>query len=163
MGNITDDNRVNFDTFAQRPFNETDSLALSQLAYARMPSNVSCYRDTIDGLRDDYTQTITTVPIRDLLRAECYDDMFGKVWSPSMNVDLLRTMCENPRWRHVRVGEYVNEFDPENTKQFSAYVCDLGNGTLYVAYRGTDSSIVGWKEDFAMAFRRPVAAQEAAV
>ena len=32
----------------------------------------------------------------------------------------------------------------------------------YVAFRGTDSSIVGWKEDFMMAFRRPVASQEAA-
>lgn len=162
MGNITDDIRVNFDIFAQRPFNETDSLALSQLAYAHMPSNVPCHRDVSDGLRDDCTQTITTVPIRDLLRAECYDDMFGKVWSPSMNVDLLRAMCENPRWRHTRVGEYVNEFDPDTTKQFSACVFDLGNGTLYVAYRGTDSSIIGWKEDFAMAFRRPVASQEAA-
>lgn len=46
--------------------------------------------------------------------------------------------------------------------QFSASVFDLGNGVLVVAFRGTDSSIVGWKEDFMMAFRRPVAAQEAA-
>ncbi|KFI91996.1 putative hydrolase or acyl transferase [Bifidobacterium scardovii] len=102
------------------------------------------------------------VPLRDMLRAECYDDMFGKVWSPPMNVDLLRAMCESPRWRKLRVGEYVDEFDPETTKQFSACTFDLGDGALYVAYRGTDSSVVGWKEDFAMAFRRPVASQEAA-
>ena len=101
------------------------------------------------------------VPLRDMLRAECYDDMFGKVWSPPMNVDLLRAMCESPRWRKLRVGEYVDEFDPETTKQFSACTFDLGDGALYVAYRGTDSSVVGWKEDFAMAFRRPVASQEA--
>ena len=56
----------------------------------------------------------------------------------------------------------MDEFDAETTKQFSACVFELGNGTLYVAFRGTDSSIVGWKEDFMMAFRRPVASQEAA-
>ena len=79
-----------------------------------------------------------------------------------MNVDLLRAMSESPRWRNLRVGAYVDEFDAETTKQFSACVFELGNGTLYVAFRGTDSSIVGWKEDFMMAFRRPVASQEAA-
>ena len=158
MGNITDDIRQHFDTFAELPFTEADSLALSQLAYARMPDNVPRYHEnaeTADGM-------IATVPIHDLLRAECYDDMFGKVWSPSMNVDLLRAMSESPRWRNLRVGAYVDEFDAETTKQFSACVFELGNGTLYVAFRGTDSSIVGWKEDFMMAFRRPVASQEAA-
>lgn len=141
MGNITDDIRQHFDTFAELPFTEADSLALSQLAYARMPDNVPRYHEnaeTADGM-------IATVPIHDLLRAECYDDMFGKVWSPSMNVDLLRAMSESPRWRNLRVGAYVDEFDAETTKQFSACVFELGNGTLYVAFRGTDSSIVGWK------------------
>lgn len=113
MGNITDDIRQHFDTFAELPFTEADSLALSQLAYARMPDNVPRYHEnaeTADGM-------IATVPIHDLLRAECYDDMFGKVWSPSMNVDLLRAMSESPRWRNLRVGAYVDEFDAETTKQ----------------------------------------------
>ena len=39
MGNIIDDIRANEDTFADRPFNEVDSLALAQLSYARMPVN----------------------------------------------------------------------------------------------------------------------------
>ena len=131
MGNITDDIRQHFDAFAELPFTEADSLALSQLAYARMPDNVPRYHEnaeTADGM-------IVTVPIHDLLRAECYDDMFGKVWSPSMNVDLLRAMSESPRWRNLRVGAYVDEFDAETTKQFSACVFELGNGTLYVAFR----------------------------
>ena len=159
MGNITDDIRQHFDTFSELPFTEADSLALSQLAYARMPDNVPRYSETVDSANGG----ITTVSIRDLLRAECYDAMFGNVWSPQMNVDLLRAIGESPRWRDLRVGEYVDEFDVEAAKQFSACACDVGNGTLYVAFRGTDSSIVGWKEDFMMAFRRPVASQEAAV
>ena len=124
-----------------------------------MPDNVPRYHED----SADVSGMIPTVSIRDLLRAECYDAMFGKVWSPQMNVDLLRAMGESPRWRDLRVGEYVDEFDAETTKQFSACVFELGDGTLYVAFRGTDSSIVGWKEDFTMAFRRPVASQEAAV
>ena len=58
MGNITDDIRQHFDTFAELPFTEADSLALSQLAYARMPDNVPRYHEnaeTADGM-------IATVP-----------------------------------------------------------------------------------------------------
>ena len=158
MGNITDDIRQHFDTFAELPFTEADSLALSQLAYARMPDNVPRYHEnaeTADGM-------IATVPIHDLLRAECYDDMFGKVWSPSMNVDLLRAMSESPRWRNLRVGAYVDEFDAATTKQFSACVFELGNGTLYVAFRGTDSSIIGWNEDMNMNYMPKVYGQDVA-
>ncbi|KFI92262.1 hypothetical protein BISA_0659 [Bifidobacterium saguini DSM 23967] len=165
MGNITDDIREHFDTFAELPFNETDSLALAQLAYARVPDNVPRYQSNPQvSVESTGQSSMLMVSIRDLLRAECYDAMFGKVWSPQMNVDLLRAMCENPRWRNLRVGEYVDEFDPETTKQFSACAFALGDeaNTLYVAFRGTDSSIIGWKEDFAMAFRRPVASQESA-
>ena len=92
MGNITDDIRQHFDTFAALPFTEADSLALSQLAYARMPDNVPRYHED----SADASGMIPAVSIRDLLRAECYDDMFGKVWSPSMNIDLLRAMSESP-------------------------------------------------------------------
>ena len=76
MGNIVDDIRANEDTFADRPFNEVDSLALAQLSYARMPVNVP----RLDAEATDVD--LAMVGVRDLLRAECYDDMFGKVWSP---------------------------------------------------------------------------------
>lgn len=69
MGNITDDIRRHFDTFAALPFTEADSLALSQLAYARMPDNVPRYHED----SADASGMIPAVSIRDLLRAECYD------------------------------------------------------------------------------------------
>ncbi|KAB7789872.1 DUF2974 domain-containing protein [Bifidobacterium leontopitheci] len=174
MGTIIDETRNDFITFAERPFNEMDSLILAQLAYARMPGNVPRLEDgqvggragaPVGGSADDGSAAslLPMVGLRDLLRAECYDAMFGRVWEPAMNVDLLRAMCENPRWRGVRVGGYVSEFEPEETKQFSACAFEVGDGSLYVAFRGTDSSIVGWQEDFMMAFRRPVPSQEAAV
>lgn len=151
MGNITDDIRTDFATFADRPFNEVDSLALSQLAYARMPQE--------DVPRHP---SAATVPLYALLHAETYEQTFGAIWSPSMNVDLIRAMAESPRWRNIRVGGYVDETDPDEAMQFSACTFDLGDGRLYIAFRGTDGSIMGWKEDFMMAFRRPIASQEAA-
>ena len=150
MGGIIEETRTMFDTFAERPFGPTDSLVLSQLAYARMPDGVPRHGE------DGFT------PLTALLRAESYDDMFRGVYAPDRNVELVRAVCESPRWRGVRVGGYVDETDPASTLQFAASTFDLGDGTLYVAFRGTDSSFVGWKEDFMMAFRRPVPSQSAA-
>ena len=142
-----------FDTFDERPFGPTDSLILSQLAYARMT----------DGVPRRGAGIVRFAPLTALLRAESYADMFRGVYSPERNVALVRAVCENPRWRNVRVGEYVDDTDPDSTLQFAACAFDLGDGTLYVAFRGTDSSFVGWKEDFMMAFQRPVPSQSAAV
>lgn len=75
MGDIIDDIQQYLDTFVELPFTEVDSLASSQLAYARMPDNMPCYHEntgTIGGV-------IATVPIHDLLRAECYGSMFDKM------------------------------------------------------------------------------------
>ncbi|WP_125968068.1 Mbeg1-like protein [Bifidobacterium samirii] len=150
MGGIIEETRTMFDTFAERPFGPTDGLVLSQLAYARMPDGVPRHGD--DGF----------APLTALLRAESYDDMFRGVYAPERNVELVRAVCESPRWRGVRVGGCIDETDPDSMLQFAACTFDLGDGTMYVAFRGTDSSFVGWKEDFMMAFQRPVPSQSAA-
>ena len=57
------------------------------------------------------------------------------------------------------VGNYVNQIDLETETQFSAVTFRLPNGVYYVAYRGTDETIVGWKEDLNLAFSEPVRGQ----
>jgi hypothetical protein len=47
--------------------------------------------------------------------------------------------------------------------QFSAMAFALENGDTVVVYRGTDDSIVGWRENFNMSFIYPVPAQKEAV
>lgn len=57
------------------------------------------------------------------------------------------------------LSDYVNQIDEEEEKQFSAITINLGDGSYYIAYRGTDDTIVGWKEDFNMSFKAPVPSQ----
>ena len=58
---------------------------------------------------------------------------------------------------------YTNKIDPIQEKQFSAITILMEDGTMYIAYRGTDNTIVGWKEDFNMSFSELVPAQIDAV
>lgn len=164
MGNILDGARSNFRTFDELPFNAVDSLTLSELAYIHMPESVP---------RHETTTTVRCVPMTATLRAEDYPSMVT-TGSQSVNeyrLNLLRAVCESPRYRGMRVGEYAERLDADDQTQFAAMTFDLSDcagmradagGTLYVAFRGTDNTLVGWKEDFNMAVRCPVPAQRAA-
>lgn len=168
MSNVIDLLRNDFSTFAQRKFNAVDALILCELSYINMPTYVPKYCDN--------PKNISTVPINELLRIEEYSSMFA---SGSPKVDkfrrkLLLAVASSPRYRGIRVGEYLERFDESNIdesleQQFAGVTFDLSNcegidnpHTLVVAFRGTDSTLVGWKEDFNMAFRCPVPAQESA-
>lgn len=55
--------------------------------------------------------------------------------------------------------EYINKIEPETEKQFSAITVILPDNTIYVSYRGTDNTLIGWKEDFNMSFKSHIASQ----
>lgn len=57
------------------------------------------------------------------------------------------------------MGAFLEQFDGDEQTQFAAATYRLPSGMLVVAFRGTDDSLVGWKEDFNMAFQYPVPAQ----
>ena len=77
---------------------------------------------------------------------------------PKEIVDLFRMAAASVRFADVEIGNFVNVIDDETVEQFSA-VTFYPNGKIFVAYRGTDDSIAGWREDFRMAFLTPVPAQ----
>jgi hypothetical protein len=79
------------------------------------------------------------------------------------NLARLAAIAASPRYRDVRACVYVDEFDPSNESQFAAVTFALPEKAgAYIAFRGTDSSLVGWKENFNMAYRYPVPGQVAA-
>lgn len=139
-----------FDSFDDRPFCAVDSLVFAWLSYLRLPSDMPRLTDW-QGL-----------DVRELLRAECYQDMIDDLWDPRGSRALLEAVAASPRYRGVRVCGYRAVSDVAMTEQFAAVTFRFPAGFSYVSFRGTDSTIVGWKEDFNMAFRCPVPAQESA-
>ena len=97
-----------------------------------------------------------------MLRAEEFDNMFGSTWDPEGSRDLLFAVCASPRFRDARLTEFRFKTARSAEEQFAAMTFILPDGSSYVAFRGTDSTIVGWKEDFNMTFLNPVPAQEEA-
>jgi hypothetical protein len=75
---------------------------------------------------------------------------------------LLREIACTKRFGEIKVREYISLNDTERTLQFAAMEFVLPDDTSYVAYRGTDDTLVGWKEDFMLALHETEAEKEAA-
>lgn len=89
--------------------------------------------------------------------------MTAGLWNPKGLIQVLTAAVASPRLRDARLCSYVSETDDAKEKQFAACTLRFPSGDAYVSFRGTDNSIVGWKEDFNMAFETDVPSQRAAV
>jgi len=151
MGNIINYIEENLDTFEERNLNDVDSLIFSQLSYL-------FFDEIIPSLADGFK----TIKIKELIKLEYFDEIFSDLRYVELNKQLLFNMAASPRFRDVEVMFYANEISYDEEKQFSAMTFLLSEKIAYVAFRGTDNTFLGWKEDFNMAFMTPVPSQEQA-
>ncbi len=136
--------------FCQSPFNEVDNLVFAELAYTKMD-------DIVPGM--DSTDSVS---ICELCRA--YETAGYKAQGNSNDAyPLLRAAADSRRFSEVRARAFVNETDREKQIQFSAVTFLFGSDSAYVAYRGTDNSIVGWREDFMLSYLSETPGQAEAV
>ena len=150
MRNMLDYARSRLERFDERGFCTVDSLILSWVAYTRLPAgdpDLAPARGW-EGVR-----------LADLHRAEHFDAYYAGMWSEEAGLALLAAVAASPRFRDVRVVGYADITDPRAEKQFAAMTLRLAEDLSYVAFRGTDASLVGWKEDFNLAYRCPVPSQ----
>ena len=135
-------------SFQEKPMTEVDSLALCQLAYLKF-----------DGMVPGVGGHKSAVTLKSLKKHPDFEKLFADVRYEEVNRELIEGMLAGKRYRELLLSHYVNEIEEQSECQFSAVTYTLGDGSVYVAYRGTDETIVGWKEDFNMAFLSPVPGQ----
>lgn len=136
---------------SNRAFCPADSLVLSQLAYLK-------YDGVIPSLSDPFS----AIPVHEVV-AKGGDAMFQNLREEKSNRMLLSAFVNSPRFQDTKLAFYANQLDEKSEKQFSALTFLLNDGSAYIAFRGTDSTIIGWKEDFNMAFISPVPSQQEGV
>lgn len=157
MRNIIAYVQENLKTFDEAAFTAVDSLVLSTLSYFYLPRNVEAdqricrFRSGEKGL-----------PLKELYRLELFSGMFDKSVIKEDGKKLFAAMCASPRFRNVAVHDYTDIFDKEIQAQFAAITFDLTPEQIYVAFRGTDITLNGWKENINMGRIEPVTSQLAA-
>lgn len=153
MGNILDYIKEygHFD-FTEKPFNDVDGLILSQFSYLKM-----------DGIVPEVGTSLPPIELRDIAVHDRLEEMFSDERYAKNNREFFNALVLTKRFGLLKLNHYINLISRRWEMQFSAVCVDLLNGTTCVIYRGTDETLIGWKEDFNMAFLTPIPAQIKAV
>jgi hypothetical protein len=142
--------------FNQAPFNPVDNIILTHISYFPFDRIVGGPEEA-EGI----TIAEAAKKIARILKKKpaAFDDDLVYRDDPA----LMAALGASRRYGNLELRGYVNQIDTEAEKQFSA-LCVLGCGGMsLISYRGTDNTIVGWKEDFNMSFSPVVPAQQEAV
>ena len=113
-------------TFYEKPFNDVDNFVLSMLAYY-----------DFDLKRDGG---------RPMMLRRCVKNSITKD-------SFLRAAYNSKRFGNLMVSHYSEYFSHDTMTQFAAMTFHLHDNVYYIAFRGTDMSLVGWREDFIISYQ----------
>lgn len=136
-------------SFNERPFNDVDNLIFSELSYFNFDlicDSLRCQSVTIKDAYAEYSAHHSTYEYN------------GNDPRP-----LLAACAESERFGGVEVTDLRRSTDNEKQMQFAACTFVLPDNSIYVAFRGTDNTIVGWREDFNFSYMESAPAQLEAV
>jgi hypothetical protein len=136
--------------FNVSPFNPVDNIIFSQLAYLTLDG-------IVPGPEDEEGISIA-------LAVRVYNEKSSRPGFKLSSIfkedhDLIRALGASRRFGNCQLFGYVNHVDEDREIQFSAVCIYTSDDHCFVAYRGTDSSIIGWKEDFNMCFKDVIPSQ----
>ena len=139
-------------TFSQDGFNTIDNLVLSCISYVEMDDIF-----TASSPKEMTLQEISDIYFKKVFPKKSFRD--GSILKDAPIT--LKVISKTGRYKNIKVRNYVSKNDVKKTLQFAAMEFVLPDDTSYIAYRGTDDSIVGWKEDFRLATSEVEAEKEA--
>ena len=141
--------QVAYDSIYDTPFNELDLLMLTEITYLpfdqivsnQMSPNCTCRLfEAAEKVPQDLSMLVTKNRLK-----------------------LLEKLASSTRFKNIKLMGYVNDIDPDVQKQFAAMIFKIKPDSYVLTFRGTDDSIIGWKEDFHMTYMDQVPAQKTAV
>ncbi|AND79513.1 Mbeg1-like protein [Streptococcus pantholopis] len=144
-------------SFTDLPLNELDILILNEIGYLDFSKLIT---DGLDLRREvklyhlwkDYQKKQEN-------QAVSYDFLLTKE-----RLELFKLMLSGKRFVDLCLEFYVNDISTEFEKQFSAMVFKLPQIEYkQLVFRGTDDSMIGWKEDFKLTYMREIPAHRSAI
>ncbi|MDR2617592.1 MAG: DUF2974 domain-containing protein [Treponema sp.] len=140
----------------QSPFNPVDNIILTHLSYLPLDNIVPGIDDSEAISLEEAARTFAKAMKK---KPGHFDKLFVCPKDPL----LLTALGASRRYGGMGLTGYINQIDPEVEKQFAALTILTGDKSSFITYRGTDNTLVGWKESFNMSFSAEIPAQREAV
>ncbi|MFM0881107.1 DUF2974 domain-containing protein [Streptococcus suis] len=142
-----------YDSFYDLPLNKLDILALTELSYLPFDKLVPT-SFTENGIRLDHL-------------AEHFEVTYQNDFPPFSMVTknrlaLFALLAKSIRFKSIKAFGFVDDYQLDQEQQFAAISYRLDRQTVLTCFRGTDDTIIGWKEDFQMTYMDEIPAQRSA-
>lgn len=156
-------------TFLEKPFCEVDGLICSHFSYylytgivpsvdaGKTAEDVKPSKPANPPLAENPLRA--GIKLSDAVQKMNWNNFISVQWEIEKNRELLYKTAFSRRYRNTVLNFFAEETDEEKNLQFCAVTFLLGNGDVFISFRGTDDEIIGWREDFDMAYRTPVESQ----
>ena len=149
-------------TFEYDPFNVVDNLVFSALSYVDL-EGIMTAPDGIPAVSAEPQLMPVTEVSDQYFTLHTQEEIKARETSTKNMPLLLPAIASSRRFQEVRLWAYENHIDEEKDAQMAAVTFFLDPHTAYVAFRGTDNTIVGWKEDFELSYLKETSGQRLAV
>lgn len=138
-------------TFDQEPLNILDKVCINEIGYLT------------------YEKWLTASELQKTINLHDYAE--GKDLNPDYSfmvtkerVKLAEAMVRSRRFDGLNLSDYRSVLDKEVEKQFAAMIFSLPElDYQQIVFRGTDDSVIGWKEDFQLTYSREISAHRSAL
>jgi len=135
------------------PFNTIDALLLSSLSYVD-------FEGIVPGIGGGRI-TIEEASFR-FFEMHSEEEIANDKSFINFGPTLLKALAASDRFKDAYLLNYVDDTDISRGIQFAAVEIDTSDGIPFISFRGTDDTIIGWKEDFNLSFMTVPAETEAA-
>lgn len=139
--------------FSVDPFNEVDNLVLAELVYTDFKGIVS-----MDGREVSLREACEA-----FFRHHTHEEIMADKSFTARAPLLMEKMLCGTRYRDLRMCWFLDETDSFREVQIAVITFLLPDQSAYIAFRGTDGTLVGWKEDFNLSFLPETEGQSRAV
>ena len=157
MGNlITYVQQYGAQTFEDKSLTDIDVLVLTEIAYLPF--------DEIVPKSFDVTETISLNQLgKEFEQIKEKEQELNPFMITSERIELLEIVSKSQRYKEIKVFGFMNDIDDERTKQFAAVCYQWEEENRWIIFRGTDETLIGWKEDFMMTYSDLIPAQTDAI
>lgn len=155
--------RIGKYSFAEKAFNSVDALVLSQIVYMKFDEIIPLLKHHSEhSHHDPSVHALHPILLSNILQLPEAESIFSDPVYGELYRRMLELICESTRYGGTSMGCYTNCVDSELEHQFCGMLLHLPEDApapYFVAFRGTDETIVGWKENFNMAYLRKIPSQ----
>ena len=138
--------------FNEIPFNKIDALIFAQLSYLNY-----------SGIVEDTRSQSKGVYLREIAEHKNFRGIFQLPRNTLNNNKLFNAVAYSRRYGKVRAKFYEEISEKDSDTQFCGIVFVFPGNLNVISFRGTDSTILGWKENCDMLYKYPVSSQEISV